>query len=72
LAIVTQQSFEVAFVRPVIVDTNIIFSTMLREQSQFLQLILDGKYDFFVCELILMELFKHKEKDNPFEPAIRE
>lgn len=48
--------------QPIIVDTNIIFSTLLREQSQFLQLILDGKYDFFVCELILMELFKHKEK----------
>jgi predicted nucleic acid-binding protein len=49
-------------VRPVVVDTNIIFSALLREQSQFLQLLLDGKHDFFVCELILMELFKHKEK----------
>lgn len=48
--------------RPVVVDTNIIFSALLREQSQFLQLLLDGKHDFFVCELILMELFKHKEK----------
>lgn len=47
---------------PVVVDTNIIFSALLREQSQFLQLLLDGKHDFFVCELILMELFKHKEK----------
>lgn len=48
--------------QPIIVDTNIIFSALLREQSQFLQVLLGSEHDLYICELILMELFKHKEK----------
>lgn len=47
---------------PIIVDTNIIFSALLREQSKFMQVLLESDHDLYICELILMELFKHKEK----------
>ncbi|ASF44634.1 PIN domain-containing protein [Methylovulum psychrotolerans] len=48
--------------RPIIVDTNIIFSALLHEKSRFLQVLLESRHELFICELILMELFKHKEK----------
>jgi predicted nucleic acid-binding protein len=47
---------------PIIVDTNILFSTLLKNQSKFSETLLISEHDFFVCELVLVELFKHKEK----------
>lgn len=47
---------------PIIVDTNILFSALLRNQSKFADVILAIDYHFFVCELVLVELFKRKEK----------
>ncbi|NES21459.1 MAG: PIN domain-containing protein [Symploca sp. SIO3E6] len=46
----------------VIVDTNILFSALLRKNSRFIELLLDPNYDFFICEQVLVELFKRKEK----------
>ncbi|MEB3342798.1 PIN domain-containing protein [Okeania sp.] len=47
---------------PIIVDTNILFSTLLKEKSSFSELLLNSNYDFFICEQVLVELFKRKEK----------
>jgi len=46
----------------VILDTNIIFSAMLSSHSGFAAIILTSDSEFFVCESVLVELFKHKEK----------
>jgi len=40
---------------PIIVDTNIIFSALLQEQSKFMQLLLESDHDLYICELILIE-----------------
>ncbi len=48
--------------RPVVVDTNILFSALLRSQSSFAKVLLESAYGFFVCEQVFVELFKHKEK----------
>lgn len=48
--------------RPVIVDTNILFSALLTNRSKFADTLLATENDFFVCEMVLVELFKHKEK----------
>lgn len=48
--------------KPIIVDTNILFSALLRENSRFSELLLTSEYAFFVCELVFVELFKRKEK----------
>jgi predicted nucleic acid-binding protein len=42
--------------------TNILFSALLRQHSAFTDVLLTHQYKFFVCELVLVELFKHKEK----------
>ncbi|KAB8318787.1 PIN domain-containing protein [Tolypothrix campylonemoides VB511288] len=47
---------------PIIVDTNILFSALLRDKSRFSELLLDSNYRFFICEQVLVELFKRKEK----------
>ena len=47
---------------PVIVDTNILFSALLSSRSKFADILLTTENKFFVCELVLVELFKHKEK----------
>jgi predicted nucleic acid-binding protein len=48
--------------KPVIVDTNILFSALLSSESQFAQVILGSDRSFFICESTIVELFKHKEK----------
>jgi len=48
--------------RPVVVDTNILFSALLRSQSSFAKVLLESAHGFFVCEQVFVELFKHKEK----------
>lgn len=48
--------------RPVVVDTNIVFSALLKEASPFAETVLAGKRRFVVNELVLTELFRHKEK----------
>lgn len=46
----------------IIVDTNILFSALLTQQSQFTEMLLISDHRFYICELVLVELFKHKEK----------
>ncbi|WP_413167071.1 PIN domain-containing protein [Capilliphycus salinus ALCB114379] len=47
---------------PIIIDTNILFSSLLSINSPFTELIFKSEYNLFVCELVLVELFKRKEK----------
>ena len=46
----------------VAVDTNIVFSALLREQSRFSEIILRSDHEFYVCESVLVEIFRHKER----------
>ncbi len=46
----------------IIADTNILFSALLREQSTFTDLLLRSDYQIYVCEFVMVELFKHKDK----------
>jgi predicted nucleic acid-binding protein len=48
--------------RPIIVDTNILFSALLRHPSRFADVLLQTEHHCFICEQVLVELFKHKEK----------
>lgn len=46
----------------VVVDTNILFSALLSSQSKFTDSLFTSGHQFYVCELVVVELFKHKEK----------
>lgn len=48
--------------KPIIVDTSIIFSVMLRGQSRLAEVLLQSDHRLFVCEYVFVELFKHKER----------
>lgn len=50
-----------ADVTPVAVDTNILFSALLRPDNHFLT-VLSERGGFHVTEAVLTELFRHKEK----------
>ena len=49
-------------VQPVAGDTNILFSALLRSRSRFSDILLQPEHSFYVCESVLVELFRHKEK----------
>lgn len=51
-----------AVVPAIIIDTNILFSALLHGDSRFARAILESGGSFFICESILIELFKHKER----------
>jgi predicted nucleic acid-binding protein len=46
----------------VVVDTNVLFSALLSGQSSFSESLLRSGHHFYVCELVLAELFKRKDK----------
>ncbi len=46
----------------VVVDANILFSALLRDESRFAQFLLGSSREFYVGESIVTELFKHKER----------
>lgn len=46
----------------VVVDTNILFSALLREDTRFGSVLLGPDYEFSVSELVLVEIFDRKEK----------
>jgi len=48
--------------QPIVVDTNILFSALLRPKSSFADILLGTENHFFVCEQVVIELFKLKEK----------
>lgn len=46
----------------IIVDTNIIFSALLNKNSPFTDILLNSPHKFYVAELVIVELFKYKDK----------
>ncbi len=48
--------------KPVVIDTNIFFSSMLRNSSIFTKTLFGSENSFHICESVIVELFKHKEK----------
>lgn len=48
--------------QPIIVDTNILFSAFIRKQTGFTDVLFQSSQSFFMCEQVLVELFKHKER----------
>lgn len=46
----------------IIVDTNILFSALLSNENSFIYIICSLNYRLFICEQILYELFRYKEK----------
>jgi predicted nucleic acid-binding protein len=46
----------------VVIDTNILFSALLRSGSYFSNIIFDSGHNFFIGEATIVELFKHKER----------
>ncbi|MFP4350606.1 MAG: PIN domain-containing protein [Desulfococcaceae bacterium] len=48
--------------RPVVIDTNILFSCLLKNQSEFTRLIFGTPNTFYICESVIIEMFKHKER----------
>lgn len=48
--------------KPVVVDTNILFSALLSDSSRFASTLFNPDYELFVTELVIVELFRHKER----------
>jgi len=48
--------------KPVIVDTNIITSALLKKQTAFMEVLLNAPQKFYLCERGIVEIFNHKEK----------
>ncbi|MGE0104625.1 MAG: PIN domain-containing protein [Blastocatellales bacterium] len=46
----------------IVVDTNILFSALLSARSDFSEILLKSPHRFFICEQVLVELFRRKEK----------
>ncbi|MGE5343540.1 MAG: PIN domain-containing protein [Candidatus Omnitrophota bacterium] len=46
----------------IILDTNIIFSSLLNKYSVYTDILFDNKFDFIIPKYAYIELFKHKEK----------
>jgi predicted nucleic acid-binding protein len=47
---------------PVVVDTNVLFSALLRKSARFTEVLLTSDRRFLINERVVVELFKHKEK----------
>jgi predicted nucleic acid-binding protein len=47
---------------PVVVDTNVLFSALLRKKARFTEVLLTSDRRFLINELVVVELFKHKER----------
>ena len=52
----------------VIVDTNIIFSALLREDNRYARAIIKNEeaHDYYAVYFTIVELFKHKERIKEF------
>ena len=48
----------------IVVDTNIIFSALLKEDNKYVDLIIknEDNHDFYLVYFTIVELFKHKER----------
>jgi predicted nucleic acid-binding protein len=48
---------------PIVVDTNILFSALVSQNSRIREtLLIEGGYFFFSTRFVFVELFKHKER----------
>ena len=47
---------------PVVIDTNILFSALLAEESHVSKIVKRSPHRFFIGETALVELFEHKER----------
>lgn len=58
----------------VIVDTNIIFSALLREDNRYARTLIknEEKHDFYGVYFTIVELFKHKERIKQFSKLSEE
>lgn len=58
----------------VIVDTNIIFSALLREDNRYARALIknEEKHDFYGIYFTIVELFKHKERIKQFSKLSEE
>lgn len=58
----------------VVVDTNIIFSALLREDNRYARAIIknENAHDFYAVYFTIVELFKHKEKIQKFSKLSEE
>jgi len=45
-----------------VIDTNVIFSALLKSDTKELKIITSGKHDIYACQYSVIELFKYKEK----------
>ena len=57
---------------PVIIDTNIFFSALLNQNSRFATIIQRLDYRFFICEYVVVELFKYKERIVQYSRMLEE
>lgn len=45
-----------------VIDTNILFSALLKPASNEFKIVKSGKHEVYACQYSVVELFKHKEK----------
>jgi len=45
-----------------VIDTNILFSALLKPDSNEFKIVTSGKHEIYACQYSVVELFKHKEK----------
>jgi predicted nucleic acid-binding protein len=45
-----------------VIDTNIIFSALLKKESKIKKFILDPANELYTCNFLFVEIFKYKEK----------
>jgi predicted nucleic acid-binding protein len=52
----------------IVVDTNIIFSALLREDNRYARTLIknEDEHDFYAVYFTIVELFKHKERIKQF------
>lgn len=58
----------------VVVDTNIIFSALLKEENRYAHALIknEAAHDFYAVYFTIVELYKHKEKIQKFSKLSEE
>jgi putative PIN family toxin of toxin-antitoxin system len=46
----------------IVIDTNILFSSLLSKDNVFINFIFSKQYKKYTCNYLFIEIFKHKEK----------
>jgi len=46
----------------IVVDTNILFSAIIKPRNKFRDVIFSGEYELYSCSYIVEELYNHKDK----------